>query len=123
MFYAKSTGGFYSTEIHGNNMPSDVVEITYAYWQELLDGQTRGLFINSDENGYPILTEPPPRPSEELASDARIKRNFLLSASDWTQLPDIPQSVKDQWAAYRQALRDVPQQSEFPFVITWPQEP
>ena len=28
MFYSKSTGGFYATEIHGKNIPDDAVEIT-----------------------------------------------------------------------------------------------
>jgi len=26
MFYSKSTGGFYSREIHGDNMPADAVD-------------------------------------------------------------------------------------------------
>ena len=40
----------------------------------------------------------------------RSERNALLSASDWTQLPDtaLSDSKKTQWATYRQALRDVP---------------
>lgn len=40
----------------------------------------------------------------------RSERNALLSASDWTQLPDsaLPDSKKTEWATYRQALRDVP---------------
>ena len=39
-------------------------------------------------------------------------RNNKLIASDWTQLPDSPLSAekKAEWAAYRQALRDLPQQ-------------
>ena len=38
------------------------------------------------------------------------KRNNKLIASDWTQLPDSPLSAekKAEWAAYRQALRDLP---------------
>ena len=40
------------------------------------------------------------------------KRNRLLSASDWTQVPDSPLSdaKKAEWATYRKALRDIPQQ-------------
>ena len=38
------------------------------------------------------------------------KRNNKLLACDWTQLPDSPlsDSKKAEWATYRQALRDVP---------------
>lgn len=53
----------------------------------------------------------------------RGQRDVLLQASDWSQLPDVPQGLKDQWAAYRQALRDIPSQSGFPFNVTWPTSP
>ena len=38
------------------------------------------------------------------------KRNNKLFASDWTQMPDSPLTAekKTEWATYRQALRDVP---------------
>lgn len=54
---------------------------------------------------------------------ARAKRNQLLLDTDWTQTPDIPQTVKNKYAAYRQALRDVPQQAGFPDNIQWPVKP
>ena len=36
-------------------------------------------------------------------------RNQQLAATDWTQLSDSPLD-KEAWAAYRQALRDLPAQ-------------
>jgi hypothetical protein len=62
MFYSKSTKGFYTTEIHGNKMPSDVVGITEEYHQELMDGQSQGKEISHDANGYPILVDRQPLP-------------------------------------------------------------
>jgi len=56
------------------------------------------------------------------AEEVRNERNRRLTASDWTQLPDVI-SDKDGWAAYRQALRDVPEQEGFPWEVVWPQEP
>lgn len=50
------------------------------------------------------------------------RRNQLLLASDWTQLPDVPLSTKNNWAIYRQALRDITTQSD-PFNIVWPTSP
>jgi len=43
-------------------------------------------------------------------SDMRDERNSLLAQSDWTQMPDSPlsDSKKQEWANYRQALRDFP---------------
>lgn len=58
-----------------------------------------------------------------LAAEIRAQRDLLIAQTDWTQAPDVPQALKDKWAPYRQALRDVPQQSGFPENITWPTKP
>lgn len=59
---------------------------------------------------------------EEKAQQARRMRDSMLSESDWTQIADAPVD-KAEWAAYRQALRDIPQQAGFPTLITWPEKP
>ncbi len=60
-------------------------------------------------------------PSEEASSNVRAQRDKLLSQTDWTQLPDT--GVASAWTSYRQALRDVPGQTGFPYTVTWPTEP
>lgn len=64
-----------------------------------------------------------PKPSEEeLANAIRFRRNQLLEQSDWTQLRDtVSESVK--WETYRQKLRDITNQPDFPFNVTWPVPP
>lgn len=57
------------------------------------------------------------------ANDVREERNLRLSQTDWTQMLDVAQAVRDKYAAYRQALRDVPQQAGFPDNIQWPAQP
>lgn len=59
----------------------------------------------------------------ETAEIVRSTRDQLLKDSDWTQLPDVPQSLKDAWAIYRQALRDITVQEGFPSNIVWPTTP
>jgi hypothetical protein len=59
----------------------------------------------------------------EQAKSVRDNRNRRLADSDWTQGKDIPDSVSTPWAAYRQALRDVPAQAGFPWDIQWPNKP
>jgi hypothetical protein len=54
--------------------------------------------------------------------DCRAKRNALLVASDWTQVADAPVD-QAEWAVYRQALRDVTDQSGFPENVVWPVKP
>lgn len=57
-----------------------------------------------------------------IANEVRDKRNFMLAACDWTQVADASVD-KAAWATYRQALRDVPQQSGFPWNVQWPTKP
>lgn len=73
--------------------------------------------------GKPALPEPDYEGEE--AARVRQERNKLLAESDWTQLIDSPFSNDSNgvWQAYRQALRDVPNQEGFPFDIEWPQKP
>lgn len=56
------------------------------------------------------------------ASDVRTERNQRLADCDWTQLPDAPVDAA-AWASYRQELRDVTDQTGFPWNIVWPKEP
>lgn len=80
------------------------------------------------EGGEVFTVAVEPLTPEELAQRTdtqwaaiRSQRNALLSACDWTQLPDAPVDAA-AWAAYRQALRDITEQTD-PFAIVWPAEP
>lgn len=57
-------------------------------------------------------------------SEVRRKRGNKLYNCDWTQNLDAPltDTKKAEWVTYRQALRDVTNQSD-PLNITWPTEP
>jgi hypothetical protein len=52
---------------------------------------------------------------EEVSEAIKTERNDRIALTDWTQLPDIPQATRDLWEPYRQALRNIPQQSGFPW--------
>jgi hypothetical protein len=53
------------------------------------------------------------------------KRQSLLTNSDWTQIPNNPltEQKQQEWAVYRQQLRDITSQSGYPFNVVWPTEP
>ena len=86
----------------------------------------------------PAVADMPPRPSmahdfdyatkqwvlnvDEAWRRVRQRRGDLLSACDWTQLPDVSAETRSKWAAYRQQLRDITTQPD-PLAITWPAEP
>ena len=59
-----------------------------------------------DENTASIIKE------EEL----RAKRNTELMDTDWTQLPDVPDAIKNKYTTHRQQLRDLPSVDGFPDV-------
>ena len=62
---------------------------------------------------------------EVLSLDVRLERNKLLSNTDHLIQSDYPISdeKKQEIKAYRQALRDIPQQDGFPDNIIWPDKP
>lgn len=65
-------------------------------------------------------------PNDILAKqDISFKRNTLLTESDWTQIPNNPLTTEkqQQWAVYRQQLRDITSQSGYPFNVVWPTQP
>lgn len=84
------------------------------------------------------LVEKPPKPSphhtfnyatkewelDEAAAWASVRseRGRRLAASDWTQLPDVPDVIKTAWADYRKSLRDITTQAD-PIRIVWPMMP
>jgi hypothetical protein len=55
----------------------------------------------------------------------RSRRNSHLKACDFTQLADAPLTAekKTEWLSYRQALRNLPQNTVNPFDVTWPTQP
>ena len=60
-----------------------------------------------------------------IAAQARAQRDKLLLDTDWTQTLDAPidSDTRAAYRAYRQALRDIPEQEGFPEAITWPKLP
>lgn len=76
--YSKLTGGFYTTEIHGDTIPSDAVEITLEDHATLLQGQSEGKAIGADADGFPVLLVPPVLPPSE--NDFKIAVQGVLDA-------------------------------------------
>lgn len=62
---------------------------------------------------------------QTLAVSVRAKRNELLTEIDWTQALDAPVSAESREALrlYRQALRDITERADFPYVTEWPECP
>ena len=61
----------------------------------------------------------------EQAKSVRATRDDKLKETDWVVIKNLElnANIPGVWEVYRQALRDVPNQSGFPWTITWPVEP
>lgn len=62
--------------------------------------------------------------TEYTSSDenlVRQLRNKFLAETDWSALSDV--TMSDAMRTYRQALRDIPQQPDFPNRFTMPVKP
>jgi len=55
-----------------------------------------------------------------LPFKVRSLRNSLLAQSDVYALAD---RLTPEWASYRQALRDITEQTGFPYSVVWPTKP
>jgi len=77
-----------------------------------------GVFDDAEDiANWPDFQETKPLPTE---AQVRAERDARLEASDPMALAD---RITDAWRTYRQALRDVPDQSGFPTNVIWPVEP
>lgn len=88
--------------------PPDFIDIQMQGREEFfLNCPTDATHIINNEP-VTIIPEVVPPTTEESLIAIRARRNQLLSACDWTQMPDTRLTVEQRqaWAEYRQALRD-----------------
>lgn len=98
--------------------------LNYASVKAYKDEEGNIQIIQDDEIQAYIDKEP-----ERLKARAlrmlKHTRNRKLLESDWTQLPNATLSgaMKYNWETYRQALRDLPRNTEDPNNPVWPTPP
>lgn len=108
-------------------------------WHDLVAlGMSPAATVSSDGTGYSVDPAPPklvakllaalvssPAPQSGSMAYLRHVRDLLVSLTDWTQAADSPLSdtQREAWAAYRQALRDLPSVYNGEGAIPWPVAP
>lgn len=62
---------------------------------------------------------------DKLASKIKYEREKLLTETDWTQALDAPigPESREELRIYRQALRDITEQPDYPHSVEWPEQP
>ena len=112
------------TEVnHGTEEQPDIVQTFNAVELRCQDDKLEANLSIAKSEAYngEVTVEDIPMTEEE----ARAKRDKLLAETDWTQVMDAPidAATREAYRAYRQALRDIPEQEGFPETITWPELP
>ena len=103
-----------SNEVFGYDeaYPNDAPYIEAAIangWEDITDS-------------WPTVVTPTP---EETAAQIRNRRDALLAKTDWIVVKSLEQGqeVPAEWKEYRQALRDITLQPNFPVQVTFPEPP
>jgi hypothetical protein len=123
LFYSQSTKAFYDTVFAYGSLPDDIIAISPAEHQTLLDGiNNNNKDIIVDDEGKLQLVDRPVVIVLPTWNFIRRERNHLLASTDYTQVADWP-GDKVMWATYRQALRDIPQSYDSPEDVIWPSIP
>lgn len=131
-YYSNETNGFYDSEINGDDIPQDAVEINDEKWIELLNGQSDGKIISADDNGYPVLIAPPPLTHEQHVAIAESQKQILIAeASQKTQLwqtqlmlgiiTEEDKASLKEWMLYVQEVQAV--DSSLGADVVWPTPP
>ncbi|MBV4486925.1 hypothetical protein HU727_015125 [Pseudomonas sp. SWRI153] len=131
-FYAQSLG-FDHVDSPLSERPEGAVEITRAQYEELFCGQAAGQVIGASPSGQPVLNGPLISPVTR-ASYERAWRNQVLQNTQWLVFRDAEELEAGvgttlraeefkQLLTYRQALRDWPDDPDFPDVHARPIEP
>jgi hypothetical protein len=100
MFYSKTTGGFYDTEINGVNIPADAVEITQDEHQDLLAGQSTGKLIRGNDSGRPELADYPPLTVEQEKEQSVFQAKIKLSDIDFKSIRPMREFLASQFPDY-----------------------
>ena len=64
-------------------------------------------------------------PKDQSERNIRSRRDSLLQDTDWIVIKsnERGQNIPAEWELYRQALRDITEQTGFPYEVTWPTRP
>ena len=89
--------------------------IAFANWNNANGGNLISVSLGGGQYRLEEYKEPE-KTTDVLAQEKRAERDNLLAQTDKYMLPDFPitDEEREQYKAYRQYLRDLPEQAEFP---------
>ena len=125
MIYAYVNSAGYVAFVQQNGDPQTLEGLTIVILEEQLPPSPNMYYSYNINSHQWEDTRTEQQKYNEQCTIVIAKRNDLLYASDWTQIPNNPLTTEQQaaWATYRQELRDISKQSGYPFNVIWPTPP
>jgi len=104
-----------------DDSPNERIEELGIYQQAVIDFNNELKRIEDEQKAQEEAIEA----ARDYWGELRSLRNQKLTQSDWTQVSDAPftEEQKISWQSYRQALRDLPENTEDPKNPVWPVAP
>lgn len=138
VYFSAKFNGFYlaalkeTYESSANGWPDDAIKISNADYEALFAGQTIGKVITVDNDGKPVLTDPPVPTQSQMIADAKAQQATLLTKAgdaiaplqDAVDVDDATQAEMARlkaWKQFRVALNRL-DLSTAPD-IAWPEVP
>lgn len=122
--YLDSEGYLISLNPVEGGIETDAPELQFGTSQHRL---VDGAWIVSDVTPQRVLDEIAVAASKRVSKVVLTERFRLLAESDWTDTASAPARLGETtyaaWQTYRQALRDIPEQSGYPLNVVWPIAP
>lgn len=84
IFFNSITNGFYDSNL--SEIPENSIEITAEHHKNLLELQSAGYAIRTDEHGNPIATKPVLTPEEIIAKNKLEQQKLLETANNKIEL-------------------------------------
>lgn len=132
MLYSPSMGSCYIVGMH-QDIPGDAIEISDETFSSVIGNPPENKVRAHMPDGTPYLVDRE-KGADELACEARAKRNEILASTDWlvsrhrdeVEIQGATALSVEQFAsllAYRQALRDFSDSDGFPAESAMPETP
>ena len=125
--YRTSSGDVLGYTAIGGVIPDDIPEDTsYLNWFGITPEPSYNFTVSNGIVERKLESDKTAYNNAMQLRSIRGQRDELLLASDYTQIPDVPESsfagTRAQWATYRQALRDFTDTVDLTNIV-WPTEP
>lgn len=94
---------------------------TEPSYDSLTQRVSEGSFTQDSDGNWTLGIVVENKPQDEAESYVRNERDKRLNETDYLALSD--NTLTSAMTTYRQSLRDITDQSGFPFSVTWPTKP